>query len=392
MKRGFVVLCQAVLLACVVFSGRAVSAETDLELQDQSKEALPPEPGEATSESRISFHGYGELHYNHPVVEGTGFPEGDLPATLDFHRLVLGWSWYYTDQLSLHVEIDYEHAAQELDLEFAYIDYNLTEAINIRAGSVLMPVGPLNEFHEPTLFYSVERPYIERYIIPTSWNAGGFGLFGQPFQGFNYRVYVVEGLDASGFSENGIAGGRQILFEDTNKAVNFGGVGRVEYTGLPGFAAGASLYSAGAGQGTPGLGKAHVTLWDADLRYRIRGFDFTGLYAQSRIRGAGEISTVVGQTVGSEQVGWYVEGAYHLASLTKSQWDWVPFIRYEKFDTQSAVPSGFAENPATDRKVLTYGLVFYPHPDVAVKADHELWKDETGADGGRTNVALAFMF
>ena len=367
-------------------------------MQGQSGNSLPPESSESASDSRISFHGYGEFHYNHPVVEGTGLPEGDLLPTLDFHRLVLGWSWYYTDRLSLHAEIDYEHAAQELELEFAYIDYIVNEAINVRAGSVLMPVGPLNEFHEPTLFYSVVRPYVQRYIIPTTWNSGGFGFFGQPFQGFNYRIYLVEGLDASGFSENGIKDGRQILFEDTNKAVNFGGVGRVEYTGLPGFVVGASLYSSGAGQGTPGLGKARVTLWDADLRYRLRGLDFTALYAKSRIRGADDISAVnsavAGETVtvGSEQYGWYAEAAYHLASLIQSQWDWVPFIRYEAFNTQSAVPSGLAENPATDRQVVTYGLAFYPHPDVAVKADREMWKDETGADGSRTNLALAFMF
>lgn len=391
MKGAGITLFGAVALTAVLFSGMA-AAESGSGMHGQGAEALPAEPGEAASDSKISFHGYGELHYNNPVVEGTGLPEGDLLPTLDFHRLVLGWSYYYSDRLSLHAEIDYEHAAQELELEFAYIDYIINDAINVRAGSVLIPVGPLNEFHEPTLFYSVERPYVQRYIIPTSWNSGGFGFFGQPVQGFNYRIYFVEGLDAAGFSQNGIRGGRQTLFEDTNKAVNFGGVGRVEYTGLPGFAVGASLYSAGAGQGTPGLGNARVTLWDADLRYRIWGLDLTALYAQGRIRGAGEISGVVGETVGSEQVGWYVEAAYHLASLTKSQWDWVPFIRREEFDTQSAVPSGFAENPATDRTVTTYGLAFYPHPDVVVKVDREMWEDEAGGDGNRTNAAIGFMF
>lgn len=399
MKRGFIALVQGVLLSLIIFSGPEVSAETGRETHRQEGEGLPAEPGEAGSDSKISFHGYGEFHYNNPVVEGRGLPDEDLLPTLDFHRLVLGWSYYYNDRLSLHAEIDYEHAALEMELEFAYIDYLITDAINVRAGSMLMPVGPLNEFHEPTLFYSVERPYVQRTIIPTTWNSGGFGFFGQPLQGVSYRIYFVEGLDATGFSENGIRGGRQVLFEDENHAVNFGGVGRIEYTGLPGFVVGASLFSAGAGQGTPGLGNARVTLWDADLRYRIRGFDVGALYAQSRVRGAGEISDLIrldpdraGETVGSEQIGWYVEGAYHLASLTQSQYDWVPFIRYERIDTQASVPSGFVKNPATDLKVITYGLAFYPHPDVAVKVDRERWDDEAGGDGNRTNAALAFMF
>jgi len=391
MKRGFVALCQAVLLASVVFWGEAASAEAD--------EALPPEPGAAASESRVSFYGYGELHYNHPKVDGLGFPAGDLPPTLDYHRLVLGWSYAFNDRLSIHAEVEWGHAGQEIELEFAYLDYQWKDAINFRGGSVLMPVGPLNEFHEPTLFYSVERPYVQKYIIPTTWQEAGIGIYGQPLPGVSYRLYLVEGLDASGFSENGIGEtGRQILSEDTNRAFNFGGVGRLEYTGIPGLAAGASYYSAGAGQGTPGLGKARLTLWDIDARGRFMGFDLTGVYVQTHVSDADRISAVVDAvdpsngTVGSKEFGWYLEAAYHLATLTKSQWDWVPFIRYEKFDTQSAVPSGFAKNPATDRKVTTYGLAFYPHPDVALKADHEVWKDGTGADAARTNLALAFMF
>lgn len=384
MKKVYVVLWMAVCMISGFSPEEAAAA--------MKQEPLPSETEGAASEPKISFHGYGELHYNHPMIEGTGFPEGDLLPTLDFHRLVLGWSWYYTDRLSLHAEIDYEHAAKELELEFAYVDYLINDAVNLRVGAVLIPVGPLNEFHEPTLFYSVERPYVQRSIIPTTWNSGGFGFFGQLSEGLSYRLYLVEGLDASGFSEDGIRGGRQALFEDTNHAVNFGGVGRLEYAGLPGFVAGASLYSAGAGQGTPGLGKAHVTLWEADLRYRFRGIDLNGLYAQSRIRAADRISAAAGATVGSEQVGWYAEAAYHLASLLGTERDFVPFIRYEQIDTQSKVPSGFAENPETDRNVTTYGLAFYPHPDVALKADREMWKNESGADAARFNLALAFMY
>jgi hypothetical protein len=342
--------------------------------------------------SRISFHGYGELHYNNPMVDGIGHPSGDLPPTLDFHRLVFGWSYLFSERVSLHVEIDYEHAANELELEFAYVDFQWTDAINFRAGSVLMPVGPLNEFHEPTLFYSVERPYVQKYIIPTTWGAGGAGLFGQPIPGLKYRVYFVEGLDASGFDETGIKDGRQVLFEDTNKAFNWGGVGRVEYVGLTGLTLGASLYSAGAAQGDPTISSAHVTLWDLDARYRFMGFDLTGLYARTRIGGADRISAQTGTTVGSRQTGWYIEGAYHLSQLTDTSWDLVPFVRWEEFDTQDKVPAGLSKDPANDQRVITYGLAFYPIPDVALKIDREEWRDDSGLTDGRTNLALAFMF
>ncbi|MBI5747117.1 MAG: hypothetical protein HZA13_08960, partial [Nitrospirae bacterium] len=108
---------------------------------------MPHEEGTKQS-GKLSFHGYGELHYNHPMVDGTGIPSGDLNPTLDFHRLVLGWSYGFDDRLSMHVEFDFEHAAQEIELEFAYLDFLINPAVNIRAGAMLMPVGPLNEFHE----------------------------------------------------------------------------------------------------------------------------------------------------------------------------------------------------------------------------------------------------
>ena len=351
--------------------------------------ALESEVGEGEG-SKITFHGYGELHYNNP--EGGGLPKDGASPTLDFHRLVLGWSYAFNDRLSLHAEIDFEHAAQELELEYAYIDYKWIDRVNFRAGSLLMPVGPLNEFHEPTLFYSVERPYVQRYIIPTTWQEAGAGVYGHLIPGLGYRVYFVEGLNAGGFSENGIRGGRQILSEDENVAKNFGGVGRLEYTAIPGFAIGASFYRAGVGQNNPGVGDASVTLWDADVRFRMMGIDLAGLYARTKVKGADSISALVGETVGSEQVGWYAEAAYHLGQVTQSKWDLVPFVRWEEFNTQEGTPAGFAENPARDRQVLTYGLAFYPDPQVAVKIDQEQWEDEAGGDESRYNLGLAFMF
>jgi hypothetical protein len=370
------------LLSLFLFS--LVQPGWALELEDEAK--VKEEAG-----PKLTFHGYGELHYNHPKVDGTGLPAGDLPPTLDFHRLVFGWSYAFNDRLSLHAEIDYEHATRELELEFAYVDYKWIDAVNFRAGSLLLPIGPLNEFHEPTLFYSVERPYVQRYIIPTSWSEGGAGVYGQIIPGLRYRIYFIEGLNAAGFSENGIRDGKQVLSEDENIAVNFGGVGRLEYTAIPGFGIGASFYRAGAGQNN-GIGSAAVTLWDVDARFRLMGIDLTGLYAMTKVKGAEAISTLVKETVGSEQFGWYAEAAYHLDQITKSKWDLVPFVRWEKFDTQKAVPAGLTENPATDRKILTYGVAFYPDPDVAIKIDQERWEDGTGADDNRYNLGLAFTF
>ncbi len=202
---------------------------------EELKHGLGTESSEEGDEGyggRVSFHGYGEMHYNNPRT-GSTVPQSSAPAQMDFHRMVWGLSYHYNDRISLHTEVDFEHAATEIELEFAYLDFLVTPAFNVRAGSMLMPVGPLNEFHEPTLFYSVERPYVQNAIIPPSWQEGGVGVFGSVPGGIRYRVYLVSGLNAEGFSSaTGIRSGRGHVAEAPSEDLAV--VGRLEYIGLPG--------------------------------------------------------------------------------------------------------------------------------------------------------------
>jgi len=400
MIQGRITLLVVVLAIVFMWDLQFVFAQTieeRLQKVEQEIEQKKEEDKKGSSlGDKLSFYGYGELHYNNPVVEGSGFPAGNLPPTFDFHRLVLGWSFAFTDRLSLHTEVEWEHAGGEIELEYAYLEYEINDAFHLRAGSLLMPMGPLNEFHEPTNFYSVERPYTQKYIIPTTWQAGGLGLAGQALGGLNYRLYFVEGLDATLFTPNGINESQSILSEDVNKAFNFGGIGRLEYTGFPGVAVGTSFYSAGAAQGDPNISHSQVTMWDADLRYRLAGFDFTGVYVHTWISNADSISAVVGETIGSQMIGWYLEGAYHLGqlmnmSLDSVPLDFVPFVRWEDINTQAGI-SAANRTPGTDRQVLVTGLAFYPHPDVALKVDWERWQDDTNDTAARYNIGMAFTF
>jgi len=115
----------------------------------------------AVEPNEISFHGYGEIHFNNSLEDGG-------TAKMDFHRMALGWMVPLSETIIFDGEIDFEHAATELELEYAKIDFLFNEAFNLRAGAMLMPIGSLNEFHEPVNYYSVERPYLHKYIIPTS--------------------------------------------------------------------------------------------------------------------------------------------------------------------------------------------------------------------------------
>ncbi len=342
--------------------------------------------GKGDAAGKLTWHGYGELHYNSP--KGSSVPKDGDPAIMDFHRMVWGLSYHWNDQISLHTEIDFEHAAKadDLELEYAYVDFLLTPAVNLRMGAVLMPVGPLNEFHEPPLFYSVERPYVQRTIIPTTWQEGGFGIFGSPLDGaFKYRLYYVSTLDASNFTaEDGIRKGRGKLKEEksNDKALT----GRIEFVAVPGLTLGGSGYKGGGN-----VVDVEVSILEGDFRYRIGGLDIQGTYAAIDIDGAQKIT---GKTVGSKMVGWTGEVAYHLLPhfYENTKKDMVLFVRWEEFNTQKEVVSGATADPKNDREVWTYGVAYYPVSDIAVKTDVENWKSAAGERDQRVNVGLAYMF
>jgi len=373
----------------------------------QGAVSAPPMEMEEGDAPRMTFSGYGELHYNIPSsfdTDGDGIDDAQN-SKMDFHRLVLGWNYEFSDRITLYTEVEFEHAGQEMELEFAFLDFFIDPAFNVRAGALLMPVGPLNEYHEPPLFYSVERPYFQKFIIPTTWQEGGIGIFGSPLPGLNYRVYLVSGLASSGFSgKNGLRKGRGKVAggekkPQTGEELAF--VGRLEYSPMAGFDLGLSLYEGNSDQANDAGADGGVSIVEVDGRVRMSGLDFRAVYAKIEIDDADQINIahtdpgppVIPGDVAEEITGWYVELAYRLGQTMGTDWDLVPFVRVEEINTHDKVPAGTTLNPAFNRNVTTYGIAYYPHPQVVFKADYENWEDDsTGPDWEQFNLGMAFMF
>jgi hypothetical protein len=351
----------------------------------------PARGADGAESGRLQFHGYGEMHYNNPKIDAMSSGAGN---EIDFHRFVLGWEYEFSDKVRVEAEIDYEHAARELELEEAYIEYDLAPTLALRVGSLLMPVGPLNEFHEPPLYYSVERPYVERFIIPTTWQENGVGLAGQAWRGkASYRAYVTAGLNATKITS--VGGLHDVSSKGSeSKADDLAGVGRLEIAPARGLTLAGSAYYGGADQRTPGLGNVTVTLLGADARYRRAGFDLRGVYARVSLDGADSVSAFVGETVGSAMQGFYAEAAYDVLrrDRTGGSRSLVFFGRHEDFDTNEGIPAGFIRDPGAERTVSTAGVSYYPIEKVAFKADFEHWKDGADRKLNRVNLGAAFMF
>jgi hypothetical protein len=343
----------------------------------------------------VSLGGYGELLYENYAAER----EDGTPATnrdqIDALRAILYVGYKFSDRILFNSEIEIEHA-DEISLEFAYLDYLLKDGLGIRGGMLLAPMGFLNELHEPPMFLGTERPVTENRIIPSTWRENGVGLFGGN-ETFVWRAYVLNSFDGAGFSGSGLRGGRQkggqALAEDV------GVVGRVDYVGTLGLTLGASAFHGQTAQNRELAGEpvdAGLTIWDLHADYKAHGWNLRALVAGANLDDAAALNELNGLTgdagVGESMLGWYVEAGYDVLRATASTHQLIPYVRYEQVDTQREVAPGFTANPATDLTVLALGAAWKPLPQVAAKLGYQIHSNAAESGVNQLNVQLGWLF
>ena len=324
-----------------------------------------------SGETRLPVAGYMEFHVNKD--------SGD-PFRPDFHRFVLLFGHSFSDRIKFWSELEVERAfveggtdSGEVALEQAYLDFLIKPYFNVRAGMMLTPIGIVNERHEPPSFNGVERPFVETFIIPTTWRELGFGFTGDLGRGFRYRAYLTSSLDASRFdTESGIAEGRTQGLEASLR--NPAKVGRLEYAGLRRLTLGTSFYSGHSGFNVPGI-NPRVSIFEFDGRYSFHRVDFRGLFAHTWVSKTAELNRSlqfdfgVNPNIASQMRGYYFEPAVHVLPR-RSAFDATLFARYEKYNTQHRMATGFIPLPQFDRSSWVTGVTFKPHADVALKFDY----------------------
>lgn len=345
----------------------------------------------------VSIGGYGEALFLDPSGRlDDGSPSGEV-ATADLLRAVLYFGYKFDDHFLFNSEIEYEHAVAadgaggEVAVEFAYVDYKAGPRLGARGGLLLVPVGFLNELHEPPIFFGAQRPEVERFIIPTTWRELGLGVYGDAGS-VSWKAYLVTGLDAAGFTAaEGIREGRQegseAIAEDLALTV------RADWTPTPGLLLGASGFAGDSAQASAGVDRARVVQWDAHAEWNWKGVHLRGLFVRTRLDDAAEVGVLTGEAVGSQMNGYYGEVAYNVLTLKHSTGQEVsPFFRYEAYDTQASMPSGTPADPGNDRSVRAWGLRYRPIPNIAIKADYLDRGDsaDTAVDGFQ--LALGWLF
>lgn len=326
--------------------------------------------------TNTSIGGYGELHAN--------FNNG-ADNEIDFHRFVLFFNHEFNDWISLFSELELEHSIAgddqdgEIELEQAYIRMDWTEQFNTDAGVFLLPVGILNETHEPNTFYGVERNNVEKYIIPSTWWEGGIKGTYRTESGLAFDGTITSGLDAE---EGYIRSGRQKVSKATNDEAAL--AGRVKYTGIAGLEIAASvLYQDDLDQSTDAdysglLSTAHIA-------YTKGGFSMRALYSRWDLDG--DIDSDA-----EEQYGYYIEPSYRW-KLSEKYGDIGIYARFSEYEYYK-----FKDNKGDlkENKIYEFGVNYWPTDNVVFKADYQDTNDadqfqDDGIDSV-VNLGVGYQF
>ena len=325
----------------------------------------------SSSASATTIGGYGELHYNN--IKNN---KGSDSKSIDFHRFVLFIGHEFTDKIRFFSEFELEHSLAgegkpgEVELEQAYVEYDYSETITAKAGLFLVPVGIINETHEPPTFYGVERNPVEKNIIPATWWEAGAAFTYRAAPGLTFDGAITSGLEVG--DDYKIRGGRQKVA--SAKAENLAYTGRVKYTAIPGLELAATLqYQEDLTQGNGAVDSAAATLIEAHAIYNVDAFSVRALYASWDIDG--DEAKALGR---DEQTGWYVEPSYRLNE------EFGVFARYAAYDNEAGL------NGDTEEKVSTLGVNYYLHENVVFKLDVENYSGKSDKQG--FNLGFGYQF
>jgi len=403
--------------------------------QQAAQQAQPPAQAQTASVrgsslfDNLSLWGYGEVYYTRPIHEPNR-TEADLA------RAVFGIGYTFDDRTSFNSEYEVEHAVSsasdvgEFEVEQFYVDHQLTDWATVRGGLFLMPFGLLNEHHEPTNFYGVQRNFVETLIIPSTWREGGFNFHGNTDIGIGWNVGLTTGQDLSKWNyapefpqyitaldmeDNDVAplqaSHQELALANASHLAEYVAL---SYTGLPGVNVGAAVFTGNAEKvaappNAPINGDQRITLWETHARWTPGKFDLSALYAHGSITNlavANASNPGSPNPIPSAFYGYYAQGAYTV--WQNNTYRISPFVRWEKYSMGSRyegspgpiLPQGFVPVsanpgdygywPVNHDRVWTYGANFYVTPHVVLKADYQSFQQNSNFSRFDLGLGLGF--
>ncbi|MFA5782717.1 MAG: hypothetical protein WC868_10680 [Bacteroidales bacterium] len=378
----------------------AVKGQESTEPQNLSSEIL------AKKESKLEFGGYGQVDFSKQLLENRA-----TNASLDVSRVILGMGYSFSSKTSFFSEVEYEHV-KELYVEQAFINHSFNDFLNLRAGLILIPMGIINEYHEPTTFNGVNRPTVDNIIVPTTWREIGIGLTGR-FQGpgIKYQAYLVNGF--SGYDgTKGLINGEKFLRDGRQKGAKSIMTSpdlsvKIDYYGVSGLKIGISgyfgktesaLYKNLDLSNVTSVARADssilgVSMAGLDVRYNRSGLSLRGELILSLMINTTQYNALTGNDVGRSIRGMYAEIAYNVLQKTDSEYSLTPFFRYENYDTHFKVDPGATEQEKYQVNEFVFGIGWKLAEGAVLKADMQLAKSAADATIRKTvNAGIGVWF
>ena len=384
----------ALMLVLIIFA----KAQNEQKAEGNAAEIL------LQAESKLSIGGYAQIDFNLPFSENER-----RNSTLDVHRLVLLLGYRFSERTSFVSEIEIEHVS-EIYVEQAFLNHELLPGLNLRGGLMLVPMGIINEYHEPPTFNGVERPNLDSKIVPTTWREIGLGFTGRlDNASLKYQLYVMNGFngyDGSGKfrGSDGFRRGRQKGAESFMSSPTL--ATRIDYYGIPGLKLGVSSYN----------GKSQSTLYDGisnddvaalatadsssvginmigfDARYSKGAFESSGQFNLVNVSNTVSYNEFTGSDLGSSMLGWYVEAGYDLLYGKHNEQRLVPFVRYEKYNTHAKTEGSLSANKTFNRTEITVGAGWWLTSGTVIKADYQFFNNSLESAGGQFNLGIGIWF
>jgi TolA-binding protein len=377
----------------------------------------------------VKLWGYGEVYYTDPLRDRKH-------AQADLARAVFGIGYSFDSRTEFNSEYEVEHAVAsssdvgEFEVEQFYVDRQLTDAVTVRAGLFLMPFGMLNEHHEPTNFYGVQRNFVETLIIPSTWREGGFNFHGNTDFGFGWNAGLTTGFDLSKWNfapefpqyttalelEDNSVAPLQATHQELAlaNAHDLSQYVSLSYFGVPGLTVGGAIstgkaVSVASPPNAPIAGSQRVTLWEGHVRWTPDKFDLSALYARGTI---GNLASTNASNPGSPNpipssfYGYFLQGAYDV--WQHGDYRVSPFVRWEVYNMGSsyegttgpvlptgsvplsASPGDYGIWPRNFDRVWTVGANLYATPHVVLKLDYQHFLINNGFT--RVDVGLGLNF
>ena len=366
-------------------------------------------------EPGYSIGGYGELHWNRELNK-----DGETTKNqMDFHRFIIYYGYNWTEEWSFKSELELEHnfvssadadvkdlntdadndpatneedtyivktsGYGELELEQAYVNYH-TDNWGFQGGVILPTVGLINEYHEPPLFLSVERPDYNKYIIPTTWFGNGFAFYGNVGD-FNLRIALMEDLEGEAISTNGIRSARGKGYKTTGYSLvkNMSAV----YTGISGLRVGTSLTLNDAPIDNEPDTSISIQMFEVNAKYSANNIYAVFEFGQNSFDGNNTTTDYyddAGNKIGTLKTssGYYLDLGYNIGGMVNTN-KLIPWLRV----------SNVSIDTDTDSKITDYmrfGLTWWPIDNIAFKMDYGTKTKKSDSNNPTTQINLGIGY